>query len=307
MRCFYMKNLNLYAEDCISIMKSTKNISEYSVLAYNSDLNDFTNFCNGEINNDTLVKYVSHLSQERHLCDTTINRKLITLKMFFDYLHSKKLIEENYFQNCHFKFRKEKRLPKILTKNEISLLLKTAISERNSAKNELEVLLTSRNLALIDVLISTGIRIGEASAISLNDIIEPEKTLLIHGKGRKQRLIYISCDETWDNLNDWLNIRKEISTSTNKVFVNRSGDQLGIHGIEYIYKRTKENAGINPSSTPHYLRHTFATNLLSNGADLRSVQELLGHSSVAITEIYTEITTQRKKDVLNRYNMRNSL
>ncbi len=302
-----MKNLNLYAADCVSVMKSTKNISEYSVLAYNSDLNDFINYCNGEINNDTLVKYVFHLSQERHLCDTTISRKLITLKMFFDYLHSKKLIEENYFQNCHFKFRKEKRLPKILTKNEISLLLQTAISERNSAKNELEVLLTSRNLALIDILISTGIRIGEASAISLNDIIEAEKTLLIHGKGRKQRLIYISCDETWNNLNKWLDIRKEMNISTDKLFVNRRGNQLGIHGIEYIYKRIKENAGINPSSTPHYLRHTFATNLLSNGADLRSVQELLGHSSVAITEIYTEITIKRKKQVLDKYNLRNSL
>ncbi len=145
------------------------------------------------------------------------------------------------------------------------------------------------------MLISTGIRIGEASAISLDDIIESEKTLLIHGKGRKQRLIYVSCDETWNNLNDWLSIRKEMNISTNKLFVNRSGNQLGIHGIEYIYKQIKEYAGINPSSTPHYLCHTFATNLLPNGADLRSVQDLLGHCSVSITEIYTEITTQRKR------------
>ena len=288
-------------------MKSTKNISAYSSLAYSSDLNDFIKFCGGEIDNDVLVKYVSHLSQDRHLCDTTISRKLITLKMFFEYLYSKNLIEQNYYQNCRFKFRKERRLPKILSKTETAELLKTATAERNSAKSNPEVLRTSRNLALIDVLISTGIRIGEASAISLDDIIESEKTLLIHGKGRKQRLIYISCDETWNNLNKWLNIRKEMDISTDKLFVNRSGNQLGIHGIEYIYKRIKENAGINPSSTPHYLRHTFATNLLSNGADLRSVQELLGHSSVAITEIYTEITTQRKKEVLDKYNFRNNL
>lgn len=307
MRCFYMINLNFYAEECLSVMKSTKNISKYSSLAYSSDLNDFIKFCGGEIDNDVLVKYVSHLSQDRHLCDTTISRKLITLKMFFEYLYSKNLIEENYYQNCHFKFRKERRLPKTLSKTETAELLKTATAQRNSAKSNPEVLRTSRNLALIDVLISTGIRIGEASAISLDDIIESEKTLLIHGKGRKQRLIYISCDETWNNLNKWLNIRKEMNISTDKLFVNRSGNQLGIHGIEYIYKQIKENAGINPSSTPHYLRHTFATNLLSNGADLRSVQELLGHSSVAITEIYTEITTQRKKEVLDKYNFRNTL
>ncbi len=302
-----MENLNFYAEEFLSIMKSTKNISEYSYLAYSSDLNDFIKFCNGNIDNDLLVKYVSHLSQDKHLCDTTISRKLITLKMFYEYLHKKNLIVENYYQKCHFKFRKERRLPKTLTKIEIAKLLKTATAERNSAKSNTEVLRTSRNLALIDILISTGIRIGEASAISIEDIIEPEKTLLIHGKGRKQRLIYISCDGTWDNLNEWLKIRKEMNISTSKLFVNHCGNQLGIHGIEYIYKTIKSNSGINPSSTPHYLRHTFATNLLSNGADLRSVQELLGHSSVAITEIYTEITTERKKEVLDKYNLRNIL
>ncbi len=307
MGCFYMENLNLYAEECLSIMKYTKNISEYSSLAYSSDLKDFIKFCAGEIDKDILVKYVSHLSQERCLRDTTISRKLITLKMFFEYLYDRKIIGENYYQNCHFKFRKERKLPKTLTKSEISELLKTAIVERNSAKSSSEIFRTSRNLALIDVLISTGIRIGEASAISLEDIIESEKILLIHGKGRKQRLIYISCTETWDNLNNWLNIRKTMNISTEKLFVNRTGSPLGIHGIEYIYKVIREHANINPLSTPHYLRHTFATNLLLNGADLRSVQELLGHSSVAITEIYTEITTKRKMEILDKYNMRNFL
>ena len=91
------------------------------------------------------------------------------------------------------------------------------------------------------------------------------------------------------------------------LFVNRYGKQLGIHGIEYIYNQLKMDAKINPKSTPHYLRHTFATYLLANGADLRSVQEILGHSSVAITEIYTEVTANRKKQVLNKYNYRNKL
>ena len=130
---------------------------------------------------------------------------------------------------------------------------------------------------------------------------------MIHGKGRKQRLIYISCPQTWTNLMAWLKIRKTKPTFTNKVFVNKYGNQLNIHGIEYIFNTAKKAAGINPKSTPHYLRHTFATNLLANGADLRSVQEILGHSSVATTEIYTEVSTKRKKQVLNKYNYRNKL
>lgn len=126
-------------------------------------------------------------------------------------------------------------------------------------------------------------------------------------KGRKQRLIYISCKQTWNNLLQWLKVRRTRPVNTDKVFVNRFGKQISIHGIEYIYNNIKIAAKINENSTPHYLRHTFATNLLANGADLRSVQEILGHSNIATTEIYTEVTTKRKKQVLNKYNYRNKL
>lgn len=106
---------------------------------------------------------------------------------------------------------------------------------------------------------------------------------------------------------NWLKIRKTKPINTNKLFVNLYGAPISIHGIEYIYRTIKANSGINTKSTPHYLIHTFATNLLANGADLRSVQEILGHSSIAPTEIYTEVTVGRKKQVLNKYNYRNKL
>lgn len=186
-------------------------------------------------------------------------------------------------------------------------LLTCARDQIDKAAQPFDIWKTTRNLALIDILISTGIRIAEASNISLNDIIYSERVILIHGKGRKQRLIYISCHQTWNNLIKWIKIRKTLTTYTDMLFVNRYGKQLGIHGIEYIYNQLKMDAKINPKSTPHYLRHTFATYLLANGADLRSVQEILGHSSVAITEIYTEVTANRKKQVLNKYNYRNKL
>ena len=181
------------------------------------------------------------------------------------------------------------------------------MNQNLSAQSNYEIWKTTRNLAMLDILISTGIRIAELSNISINDIISAERVILIHGKGRKQRLIYISCPQTWSNLTQWLRIRKTRPTNTDKVFVNRYGGQISIHGIEYIYNTVKKSANINSHSTPHYLRHTFATNLLANGADLRSVQELLGHSSIATTEIYTEVTAKRKKQVLNKYNYRNKL
>ena len=157
----------------------------------------------------------------------------------------------------------------------------------------------------MDLLISTGIRIGEAAALTLEDVIASERTLLIHGKGRKQRLIYISSPITWNRLMSLIKQRKRCGG--NYLFINRYGNPISIHGIEDIYAKYVKKAKLEVKSTPHYLRHTFATNLLSNGADLRSVQEILGHASVATTQIYTEVSTNRKKQVLKKYNYRNNL
>ena len=134
-----------------------------------------------------------------------------------------------------------------------------------------------------------------------------EKIILIHGKGRKQRLVYISSEKTWNNLINYITIRNVRCYNTNYLFVNKFNEKLSINSIDNIYRKYKKLANINNKSTPHYLRHTFATNLLSNGADIRSVQELLGHSSISITEIYTEVSKSRKVEVLSKYNYRNNL
>lgn len=303
-----MQDLELIISEYLALSQSTKNLSPKTIVAYQSDLTDFNCYIGGNsISEDRVLDYIQDLSQNRKLKDSTITRKLIVMKMFFEYLHSKKYIEDNFFKAHTFKYKKGKRLPKTLAIKETSKLLTYVSRQRIKANSAFEIWITARNLALIDILISTGIRIAEAAAISTDDIIASEHTILIHGKGRKQRLIYISCPQTWTNLMQWLKIRNANTVNTDKIFVNRYGNPISIHGIEYIYNTIKVKAGINANSTPHYLRHTFATNLLSNGADLRSVQEILGHSSVSTTEIYTEVTTKRKKQVLNKYNYRNKL
>ena len=303
-----MKDLATVIPTFLNTIRSTKNLSDKTITAYNSDIQGFVKYTQGkDLKDDTILLYVQYLSVERKLKDSSINRKLIVLKMFFNYLYKQQIIENNLFEKLNFKFKRERKLPKTLAVKEVSKLLNYVNEQAKNASSSFEVWKSARNLALVDILISTGIRIAEASAISLDDLIMSEHVILIHGKGRKQRLIYISCPQTWTNLMAWLKIRKTKPTFTNKVFVNKYGNQLNIHGIEYIFNTAKKAAGINPKSTPHYLRHTFATNLLANGADLRSVQEILGHSSVATTEIYTEVSTKRKKQVLNKYNYRNKL
>lgn len=296
------------SNDFLSVIKSTKNLSPKSIIAYGSDLNDFCNYLsNNQLHKDTVLHYTSYLFNERHLQESTIMRKLIVLKMFFQFLHQNGYIEQNYYQNYTFKFKKERKLPKTLSIDESTKLIRHLSDVTKKDATTFTFWKACRDLALIDLLISSGIRIEEASNISLEDVIFREQTILIHGKGRKQRLIYISCNETWNNLIFWIKIRNSRKNNTDKLFVNRSGNQISIHGIEYIYNSIKKSCGINQHSTPHYLRHTFATNLLANGADLRSVQEILGHSSVTTTEIYTEVTINRKKQILTKYNYRNTL
>lgn len=302
-----MKEINLVVEEFLCVIKSTKNLSDKTILAYRSDLMDFARTRPNPLDENTILNYVQELSQIRQLKDSTITRKLVVLKMFFEYAYSHNYMPQNYFLLHSFKFKREKLLPRTLAVKETTKLLNHAASKTATATTTFARWKTLRDLALVDILISTGIRIAEASNISTADIIPSERTILIHGKGRKQRLIYISCPQTWTNLMQWLKIRQQLIADTDKVFVNRYGNQLGIHGIEYIYNILKKDAGINARSTPHYLRHTFATNLLANGADLRSVQEILGHSSVSTTERYTEVTTKRKKQVLDKYNYRNKM
>ena len=300
-----MINIALLISSFIKESHSTKNLSEKTLTAYYSDLTDFSDYIEKHsFDDETVLNYVQYLMSERKLKDTTIKRKITVLKLFFSFLYEHNHITYNFFSDHSFKFKKEMRLPKTLTTKDISKLLDYL---RNKTNDNNSKWTNTRNLAMIDLMISTGIRIGETSEIRINDIILPERTILIHGKGRKQRLIYISCSETWKNLKNWLTLRCTLALTTDKLFVNRFGEQISIHGIEYIYKKAVSDVNISRASTPHSLRHTFATNLLSNGADLRSVQELLGHASVSTTEIYTEVSCNRKKQVLQQFNYRNKL
>lgn len=284
-------------------LQTTKNLSPKSISAYESDLNQFLHL-QPDLFHPELHNYISYLHTTLGLKDSSIRRKIITLKNFYNFLVSQGFLDNSPFEKLKFQFRQEKRLPKTLSISEISKLLNCFnldISTLSPFKKELFI----RDAALIELLICTGIRIGEAAAITLDDIIQNERTILIHGKGRKQRLIYISSSISWERLTQLIKLRKK--ANGRYLFVNRNGAPLSTHGIEDVYNKYLRLARIDKKSTPHYLRHTFATNLLANGADLRSVQEILGHASVATTQIYTEVTTNRKKQVLKKYNYRNKL
>lgn len=160
---------------------------------------------------------------------------------------------------------------------------------------------------MIDLIYSLGLRIGEASAMNVEDYDKQEYSLRIRGKGSQERILYISSAEVREKMDRWLEIREEMEPSNRAVFLNKCGNRISIYGIEKIFYKYRDRAGITPEATPHSLRHSFATQLLNNGAGIRDVQELLGHKSIVTTQIYTEVSLNRKKLVLEKYNGRNFL
>lgn len=296
-----IKHVDAYIKEIIC----TKNLSSKTINAYKLDLDDFLLWTEGKnVTSDIIVKYINILMEERKLKETSIKRKLVSLNLFFKYLEVKRIIRNNPFYGLNFRLKKTHRLPKTLSSREVGKLLRTVLSSYTDEDTFFKRFQGTRDVAIIDTLISTGMRIGEISSLTMSDIYYHEKTLLIHGKGRKERLIFISCTDTWKNLMKYLSLRKQKDVTCDNVFVNRYGERISIYGIEAIYSKYCKKAKIS-NSTPHYLRHTFATNLLSNGADIRSVQEILGHSNISTTEIYTEVSNVRKQKVLKKYNYRN--
>lgn len=290
--------------------QSTKNLSTKTITAYYADLTAFCKYVEPRtlplVDIDVICRYISELKM-KGCKDSTVKRKIVSLKLLFEYMYREKLIPKNPFFENKFTFKQEKRLPKTLTIKEVSKLLAILSEAKASANTPFSIFETTRDMCLLDLIISTGIRIGEAAAITMSDIVAHEHTILIHGKGRKQRLLFISSQDSWNNLKDWIKVRNNIGIKNEFLFINRYYKQLTIYSIENIFNKYKIKSGINSVATPHFLRHTFATNLLANGADLRSVQEILGHANIATTEIYTEVTIKRKKQVLTKYNYRNKL
>lgn len=308
---FAINNIKACVSFYISSLKTERNLSEKSIKAYYSDLsnllkwfeqNEYLNFDNTHLN-----LYIKYLQNKTNLKDTTIKRKYITIKAFSKFLVQNKVIPYSPLASSRIAFKTSKTLPKTLSPSEVEKLLNSLVNDLKELSSDFRKNICIRNIAIIELLYCTGLRIGELVSIDIEDLDIDEQIVLIKGKGRKERILFISSDDVIKRLKDWLNIRSLFTPSCNSLFLNKYGNRLSIYSIENIFNKYKLLSGINLRATPHYLRHTFATQLLSNGADLRSVQEILGHSNISTTQIYTEVSTARKKQVLMKFNARNQI
>ncbi|KRM59247.1 tyrosine recombinase XerC [Secundilactobacillus malefermentans] len=278
--------------------------SDETVKAYLSDIKEFCEFLSetGDFTSFDKVEtldvqvFLSHL-YDLHDARTSIIRKVSSLRSFYNFMTREELVHDNPFEYVSIK-KHSKPLPRFFYEKEMTELFV-------AAKNGDNGVLGLRDSAVLETLYGTGIRVSECANLTLADVDFNVKMMLIHGKGKKER--YIPFGQYDKNaLETYLSgcrdvLMQKYHKEHDFVFVNHYGDPITTTGIEYILNQIIKRSSLTADIHPHMLRHTFATHLLNRGADLRTVQELLGHSSLSTTQIYTHVTREHLQQDYRKY------
>jgi integrase/recombinase XerC len=294
-----MENVKNLVHSFLEYLQLEKNYSKYTIEHYQRDISEFIMFMSEQAIADihTVTYFDARLFltklYEKKQSKRTIARKTSCLRSFFKFLLRENIVKENPFALVSLP-KKEQKLPRFLYEEEIAALFHSIDHTQPLGK---------RDLALLELLYATGIRVGECCSIQLRDIDFSLGTLLVHGKGKKDRYVPFggyAKEALKDYIQNGRNKLLQVGLQDHEMlFVNSRGGPLTPRGVRYILDTIIKSASssVGCDLHPHLLRHSFATHLLNNGADLRSVQELLGHSKISSTQIYTHVTKDQLKKV----------
>ena len=280
-----------YIDKFLEYLKSVKKHSDNTIISYQDDLKELASVLNNniiDINEDDIKKYLNYL-YDKSYNKNTISRKLSGVRSFYNYLYNHDIIKTNYFTDVHNP-KKIRSLPHYLKTSEIDKVLDNT--------NEV-TLYGERNKLIVELLYVTGLRVSELVNIKLKDIDKYNKSIKILGKGSKERIVYYE-DNCSELLNKYLNnTRRELDKSNSEyLLLNKFGNKLSTRMIRNILNNLTIGTSIE-QIYPHMIRHTFATTMLNNGADLMTVKELLGHESINTTSIYTHVTNEQIRKVFD--------
>ena len=271
-----MKNI----DDFLMYLKNEKGFSDYTIKNYKIDLKDFDKYSkNKKTDIDLVREYLKEL-YERKYKSRTMSRKVSALKSYFKFLESEGIIDDNPMSLISNP-KIERNLPNYLNYNDLEKLL----SYPDTSKKE-----GLRDALILELLYSSGCRVSELSNIKIKDINFKERKIIILGKGNKERFVFYGskCEKL---LNEYLKENREY------LLINKHGNKLNERTIRKIVDDNSRRAGLEVHVTPHTLRHTYATHLLNEGADLKSVGELLGHENLSTTQIYTHVSNEKLREV----------
>lgn len=289
-----------HLEEFTSYLLVEKNFSKHTSKAYYSDILGYLLWLNDapcvEVNFSKVRDYL-HFIQKFDYKKTTIARKIASIRTFYKYLYRERLVDTNPALNLNTP-KRPKSLPKFMTTAEVEQIL-------NGIK--IDTPAGFRNRAILELLWATGMRVSELSGLNFGSLNLENNEITVFGKGSKERIVLVS-DRAKTYLQRYLDaarslvakgFRLEPITETTPVFINNTGYRLQNKTIRNVINDVVNSLELPKKVTPHMFRHSFATRLIENGADLRVVQELLGHASISNTQIYTHVSTQRLKQVYN--------
>ena len=279
-----------------------KKYSQYTITSYTEDILLFMHFLEKEdvsvfSCDKTVIRNFLESERRRGISKTSLKRRVVALRRYYDFLLKKNIIKSNPFINIVTP-KTDKKLPDFLYENEIKKLF-----ELNKTRNDR---LVYRDQAIIELLFASGIRVSELCSIKMIDLQLKQRIIRIKGKGNKERVVPFSFSSQ-NAIEIYLKEQRSqlvlLKTSNHKnyLFLNSKGNPLTPRGVEYILSKIERELGLGLSLHPHKFRHTFATTMLDRGADLRTIQQLLGHENLSTTQLYTHISTAKIKENYQKY------
>ena len=287
-----MRKKDNYIDEFLEYLLVVKKHSDNTIINYQVDLLEFMDFTNNniDISKDMINDYLKFL-YENNVSKSSISRKLSSLRSFYNYLVKNNIVENNYFIMVKNP-KKDNGLPRLVKEDDIDKMFLIPDTRTWIGK---------RNLLIIRMLYATGLRVSELVNIKLNEINILDRTIRVLGKGSKERIVVFG-NNTKEALNDYIdNGRYKVDIhNSDYLFLNKDGNRLSDRYVRKIIDDIIFKASIETHVSPHMLRHTFATEMLNNGADLVSVKELLGHESLNTTSIYTHVSDDKIREIYNK-------
>lgn len=301
-----MNTLGNYITEYLEYCEYRKHLNVKSLKAYKIDLKQYDTFsCDllEYLSRNTLDSFLTNLHKQYK--PKTVKRKIASLKAFFHYLEYKDLLEENPFNKLDVHFREAKLLPKTIPFHSIQKFLSALYEQKNTAASAYQLRCSIRDIAVIELLFATGMRISELCSLKPSDIDLENKTVLIYGKGARERLLQLGNPEVLSALTAYQDTFREDIACCGYFFVNKLKHKLSDQSVRFMINRYAKLAGMEQHITPHMFRHSFTTLLLEQDVDIRYIQKMLGHSSISTTEIYTHVSNTKQKDILMNKHPRN--
>lgn len=296
------EHIEIYLEYC----RYRKRLDSKTLKAYRIDLKQYASYSNTSANcfsKDSLDSYLTILHKQYK--PKTVKRKIASLKAFFHYLSYREILSENPFDKLDIRFREAKLLPKTIPFHSLQTFLATLYAQKDLARTDYQRQCCIRDIAVIELLFATGMRISELCSLKPQNIDLENNTVRIYGKGAKERILQVGNPDVLSALRLYYETFREDIEICGYFFVNRLDRRLSDQSVRFMIDRYAKLANLEQHITPHMFRHSFATLLLEQDVDIRYIQQMLGHSSISTTEIYTHVSNGKQKDILFHRHPRN--